>query len=161
MQKYHLHNRPDREITDKQEILHLLKNGKFATLSLCKNNTPYIVTLSYGYDESTNSFYFHCAKEGLKLEFIQSNSQVCATIIEDGGYIPNECGHYYKSLVFWGNIKILSDLEEKRAGMNVILNQLENDTDIIEKKLNSSQSLYEKMVVLKLEVSQICGKSGR
>jgi nitroimidazol reductase NimA-like FMN-containing flavoprotein (pyridoxamine 5'-phosphate oxidase superfamily) len=84
--KYHLINRPDREITDEEEILRILKNGKYATLSLCKNNEPYIVTLSYGYEEQSNSLYFHCAKKGLKLVFIKNNPRVCATIIEDGGY---------------------------------------------------------------------------
>jgi hypothetical protein len=31
--KYHLKNRPNREITEKDEILRLLKNGKYAVLS--------------------------------------------------------------------------------------------------------------------------------
>ncbi len=33
--------------------------------------------------------------------------------IENGGYIYNECGHWYKTLVFWGEILILTDPDEK------------------------------------------------
>lgn len=159
--KYHLLNRPDREITDKEDILRILKNGKYATLSLCRDNEPYIVTLSCGYEEENNSLYFHCAKTGLKLDFIRNNSRVCATIIEDGGYIADECGHWYKTIVFWGNIEIVSDLDEKIKGMKVLLNQLETDTEVKSKKLDASSSRYDTMEVLKLEITEIHGKSGR
>ncbi|MCL2327886.1 MAG: pyridoxamine 5'-phosphate oxidase family protein [Bacteroidetes bacterium] len=159
--KYHFKNRPNREITNQEEILRLLKNGKYATLSLCKNNEPYIVTLSYGYDEQTNSLYFHCAKEGLKLDFIEVNPRVCATIIEDGGYIANECGHLYKTLVFWGSIEILSDFDKKKEAIKILLNHLETDTEIKSEKLKSSFSLYENMVVLKLTITELHGKAGR
>ncbi|GHT07890.1 MFS transporter [Bacteroidia bacterium] len=159
--KYHLTNRPNREITAREEIQRILKNGKYAVLSLCRDNEPYIVTLSYGYNEKTNSLYFHCAKEGLKLDFIKVNPHVCATIIEDGGYIPNECGHWYKTLVFWGNIKIISDISDKRDGMKILLNHLETDTEVKSKKLDAPLSMYENMMVLKLEILEIYGKAGR
>jgi nitroimidazol reductase NimA-like FMN-containing flavoprotein (pyridoxamine 5'-phosphate oxidase superfamily) len=77
MQKYHFHNRTNREITDKESIADILKKGKYATLSLCRNNEPYIVTLSYGYDKESEYMYFHCATEGLKIDFIKSNPNIC------------------------------------------------------------------------------------
>ena len=89
MEKYHMNNRPNREIKNKVQINKLLHTGKYVTLALCKDNQPYIVTLSYGYDEATDSLYMHCADKGLKLDFIKENPNVCGTIIEDGGYIPD------------------------------------------------------------------------
>ncbi len=70
MQKYHLHNRPNRELKSQTEIVNILKTGKYAVISMCADNEPYIVTLSYGYDELKNTLYFHSAKHGLKLDFI-------------------------------------------------------------------------------------------
>jgi uncharacterized protein len=96
MQKYHLHNRPNRELTHESDIIAILKKGRFAVISMCRNNEPYIVTLSYGYDVEKNSLYFHCVQKGLKLDFLSSNRKVCATVIEDGGYIMGECGHEIK-----------------------------------------------------------------
>lgn len=159
---YHLHNRPEREIIDEKEINRLLKTGKFATLSLCRHNEPYIVTLSYGYDEDAHSLYFHCAAEGLKMDFISVNPQVCATIIEDGGYISGECGHWYKTLVLWGQMEIVSDPEKKRQGMKILLNHLENDNEIINKKLEAAISLGNKrMALLRLPIDKITAKAGR
>lgn len=93
---------------------------------MCSGNKPYIVTLSYGYDSKTNSLYFHCSPQGLKLDFIKANSLVCATVIEDGGYVVDECGHNYRIVVFWGKMKIVPDNDEKKHGMKVLLNHLEN-----------------------------------
>jgi nitroimidazol reductase NimA-like FMN-containing flavoprotein (pyridoxamine 5'-phosphate oxidase superfamily) len=161
MQKYHFNNRPDREITDKSEISMILKNGKFCTVSLCRDNEPYIVTLSYGYELDTDSLYFHCSDKGLKLDFIKANQVVCATVIEDGGYIKDECGHNYRSVVFWGIMEIVKDIEEKRLGMQVLLDHLEKKTEVKKEKLTKSENIYSKMNVLRLRITQIHGKAGR
>ena len=161
MQQYKFHNRPDREIKEREEILDVLRRGKYATLGLCKDNEPYIVNLSYGYDSGSDSLYFHCARSGLKIDFIQSNPKVCATIIEDGGYILGECGHRFKTVVLWGEIEILTEERDKKYGMEILLRQLEQDENRIKKKLHSSQELYKNMFILRLKIMQINCKAGR
>ncbi len=44
--------RQDREIKDRFELDRIIKNNKTATLALCRNNEPYVVTLTYGYDDT-------------------------------------------------------------------------------------------------------------
>jgi len=161
MQQYHLQNRPNREITDNQEITEILKKGKYVIISMCRDNEPYIVTLSYGYDSEKNALYFHAANKGLKIDFIKSNPKVCATIIEDGGYIIDECGHKFRSAVFWGNMTILDQMDEKKHGMQVLLNHLENKQEVKAEKLLKSEGYYSKMEVLRLDIVQIHGKTGR
>ena len=86
---------------------------------MCRNNEPYIVTLSYGYDEQKHALYSHCAINGLKLEFISQNPNVCGTVIEDEGYIEDECEQKYRSVVFWGKMYKVEDLAEKKYGLGV------------------------------------------
>ncbi len=161
MQKYHLHNRPNREILDSDTLDSILYNGKFASIAMCRNNEPYIVSLSYGYDKTKHALYFHCASEGLKLDFLRANNHVCATIIEDGGYIKDECGHAFRSLVFWGNMDIVSQIEEQRYGMQIILQHLEEQPSIIKKKRLQSEEFYSKMTILRLDIKEMHGKAGR
>lgn len=161
MRKYHLHNRPNRELAEKADIDRILKEGKFAVISMCRDNEPYIVTLSYGYDSENEILYFHCAKKGLKLDFLNSNINVCATVINDKGYVIDECGHEYESVVFWGDMQIVSDLQEKKNGMRILLHHLEEKDSIIRDKLLKSDEFYSKMEILKLRIKQIRGKSGR
>lgn len=158
MQKYHLQNRPNRELSDFSAIL---TNGKYAVIAMCRDNEPYVVTLSYGYDSDKNALYFHCSPNGLKLDFIKQNPQVCATVIEDGGYIADECGHQYKSAVFWGTMNIVSDLDEKKHGMTILLTHLEHNPEFRKEKLLKSDEFYSKMEVLRLDILEIHAKAGR
>jgi len=161
MQNYHLQNKPEREITSDSEIQGILNNGKYAVISLCRENEPYIVTLSYGYDSVSNSLYFHCATKGLKLDFLKANPNVCATIIEDGGYVINECGHNFRSVVFQGKMNIVSDSDEKKHGMKTLVSHLEKNSTVMGEKLAKSDDYYSKMEILRLDIIQIQGKAGR
>lgn len=160
MQKYHM-RRHDREITDQNEIRGILTQGKFAVIALCFENEPYIVTLSYGYDKEENVLYFHASSIGLKLEFIRKNPKVCVTIIDDQGYIMDECEHAYRTIVINGEIHIVEQLEEKKHGLNVMLNHLENKPEMMKEKVIKNDEAYKNVAVLKLDILSISGKKGR
>ena len=70
--KYHM-RKATREIKDAAAIEDILARGKFATLALCRKDEPYVVTMNYGYDRGGRALYFHCAKEGLKTDFVREN----------------------------------------------------------------------------------------
>ena len=161
MKEYHLKNRPNREIISEGEINDILQNGKYVVISMCRDNEPYIVTLSYGFDAKERSLYVHCAPNGLKVDFFKTNNRICATIIEDGGYVADECAHNYKTIVFWGDIFFLNDLEDKKHGMTILLNHLENDNKVIQEKLLKSDNYYSNMEVLRIDIKHIHAKTGR
>jgi nitroimidazol reductase NimA-like FMN-containing flavoprotein (pyridoxamine 5'-phosphate oxidase superfamily) len=154
--KYHV-RRKEKEIKDKEELVEVLKGGKYAVISLSKENEPYIITLSYGYDEVNNALYFHCSKEGQKIDFIKANPYVCGTVIEDNGY-EGGCGQTYRSVVFRGKMNIVEELEEKKSGFNVLLNQLENDPIATKNKFLKKDETYENSGMLRLDIEYITGK---
>ncbi|MFX0040071.1 MAG: pyridoxamine 5'-phosphate oxidase family protein [Promethearchaeota archaeon] len=156
MAKYHM-RRIEKKIKDREKLIELLKGGKYTVISLSKENEPYIITLSYGYDESRNALYFHCAKEGQKIDFIKSNPYVCGTVIEDNGY-EEACGQTFRSVVFRGKMVIIEDLEEKKYGFEILLTQLEEDPNIIKSKYLKKDETYENSGMLRLDISNITGK---
>ena len=109
----HHPRRADREITDLNEIQRILENGKFCTIAMARENEPYLVSLSYGYDKANKRLYFHCASEGEKLDYIYKNPYVCATIIEDHGYMAEDCDHLYSLLIIRGKMDLAADISEK------------------------------------------------
>jgi nitroimidazol reductase NimA-like FMN-containing flavoprotein (pyridoxamine 5'-phosphate oxidase superfamily) len=149
--------RKEKEITDKVEILNILKQQKYTTISMCHENEPYLVTLSYGYDKSKNAFYFHCAKDGQKIDFIKANPDVCGTVIEDNGYAPG-CGQAFRSIVYMGKFTIIEDLQEKIYGFNVILNQLEADPIAVKEKFLKNKDTYENSGMLRLDINNLTCK---
>lgn len=151
----------ERAIREQAELLRIIKKGKYLTLALCRNGEPYIVTLSYGYDESKNVFYFHSRRRGMKADFILGNPQVCATIIEDRGYIMNECAHEFRSVIIRGNMFFVESIEEKKYGMDILLKHLEDNPDKIRRESLSNDMVYRNLGILRLDVIEIQGKWGR
>jgi len=158
MKKYHM-QKSERQITSPNIISEIIKNGKYTTLALCNDNEPYIVTLSYGYDLLQNCLYFHTAKQGAKLFFLKNNPFACGTIIEDLGYKNNQCSHAYRSVVFWGKLLIIEDLEEKRYALNILVTHLEKNPSALRKKFLSNNDVFYNMLIMRLEVEEITGKA--
>ena len=149
--------RNEKEISEKNDLTAILKGGKYTIISMCKDNIAYLVTLSYGYDESKHVLYFHCAKEGQKIDYIKSNPNVCGTIIEDNGY-EDGCGQTYRSVIFRGKMNIVEDLQEKKYGFEILINQLESDPKAVKTKFLKENKTYENTGMLRLDIKQISGK---
>lgn len=160
MTRYHM-RREEREITDRRTLVDILKNARYAVIAMCRDNEPYIVTLSCGYDEGHSAFYFHVAPLGLKIEFINYNATVCGTVIEDRGYIQGECAHAYRSVVFGGQMRIVEDMEEKKHAMEVLLAQLEDDPAKVKATSLQDDEAYQRVGILRLDIEEMSGKQGR
>jgi nitroimidazol reductase NimA-like FMN-containing flavoprotein (pyridoxamine 5'-phosphate oxidase superfamily) len=156
--KYHM-NRADREIAGRDELLELLKAGKYTTLALCRGEEPYVVTLSYGYDHERNALYFHTAAKGLKLDFIAANPQACGTVIHDDGYVRDQCMHYFRSIVFRGTMAMVDDPAEKLHAMEVLADHLEADPEKRKAKLRRmDDEAWKGLAVLRLDIAGMDGK---
>jgi uncharacterized protein len=161
MAKYHM-NKAEREITDREQMTTVLKGGRYAIIALCRDNEPYVVTLSYGYDQGRNALYYHSAIKGLKLDFIAANRRACATVIEDGGYVANQCAHKYRSVVLRGKMCIVDDPGERLHGLETIAGQLEADLAARKEKISRlSEEKWRSMAILRLDIEEMTGKSGQ
>jgi len=160
MIKYHMHKR-EKEIMDVEVLIDVLKKGQYASVALSEKDKPYIVTMNYGYDEDKKALYFHCALQGLKLNILSQNPSVCATVMEDNGYKMDECSHAYRSVVFWGTLEVVKELEEKKYGMEVMFRHLETNPDPIRERNFKSERDYNKVNILRLNIEEITGKQGQ
>ena len=157
--KYHMH-RVEREITDRDKVIDILRRAQYAVISMCRDSEPYIVTMNCGYDEQANALYFHAALEGLKLDFIEANPTVCGTVIEDKGYLSGKCAHAYRTAVFRGEMHTVEELDDKKHGMQILLDQLEDDPDEIKRTQLKTDEAYERVRILRLDIDEISGKQG-
>jgi nitroimidazol reductase NimA-like FMN-containing flavoprotein (pyridoxamine 5'-phosphate oxidase superfamily) len=159
MTKYHMFKK-EREIVDENVQIDILKRGKYATLAFCQKEKPYLVTMNYGYDGTRKALYFHSALKGLKLDCIARNPRACATVIEDRGYKMDECSHAYRSVVFWGKISVVENLEEKKHGMEILFFHLEKNPDPIRERNFKTDRDYRKVNILRLDIEEMTGKQG-
>jgi nitroimidazol reductase NimA-like FMN-containing flavoprotein (pyridoxamine 5'-phosphate oxidase superfamily) len=154
----HEPRRRDKIIADRKDIDRVLERGTYAVIAMSRNDEPYVVTLNYGYDESNNCLYFHCAKEGEKLGYLDANPRVCATVIEDRGYLEGRCDHDYASLVIRGELRRVEGLEAKKKGLSVLLRHLEKNPAEIVKEHVKDDGSYEGLTILRLGIESIAGK---
>jgi hypothetical protein len=154
----HHPRRRRNEIVDEAEIRSLLKEGKFVTIALCRGEEPYVVTLSYGWDEERERLYFHCANAGDKLDFVAANPRACATLVKDNGYMDGQCDHDYASLVIRGRIRVVTDLDEKKRGLGMMLEHLEKDPAPILARNIKNDADWDSVTILRLDIESVSGK---
>lgn len=127
MEKFHGMRRKEKEITDPAELKAVLAAAKYVTVAMCRGDEPYLVTLSHGYDEKGNAIYFHCAREGKKIEILAANDRVWGQALVDRGYADGRCDHLFTSVHFHGRVSFIADDAEKRHALAVMIRQLEGD----------------------------------
>jgi len=128
MMSFHV-RRKDKEITDTRVLKRILKATRYVTLALSKDNRPYLVSLSHGYDEGRNCIYFHCAPVGKKLNYMRSNNLVWGQALLDYGYAEGKCDHLFLSVHFRGRVTFLTDLAEKRAAIECMIRQVDQESE--------------------------------
>ena len=154
--------RKEKAITDQEEIKSILTSTKYVTLAICKDNKPYLVTVSHGYNPDDNEIYFHCASKGKKIDYLKSNPLIWGQTLIDLGYARGECNHHYKTVQFKGKVHFLTDINEKRKALVTMINQLEADDESREKV--KEEQLTEKAVrgvtIGKISIQGLSGKEG-
>lgn len=119
--------RIDKQISDTEKMKDILQSVKYITIALCKDNTPYLATLSHGYERKHNCIYFHCASQGKKIEFMKANNHVWGQALNDLGYAAGQCNHLFETVQFSGTVTFLEKLEEKREALECMIRHLEKD----------------------------------
>lgn len=117
--------RKDREITGKSEIIEVLKSCDTVRIAMNGGKYPYIVPVSFGLDDAGDMpvVYFHCAKEGMKLDLLQADGSVCLEgdiflgIEKTKGGITTR----YKSVICFGRCIFVKDEAERVRGTKLIL----------------------------------------
>ena len=120
--------RTDREVTKKEDLLTILQGCTVCRLALAVDNRPYVVPLNFGYTWEENEplrLYFHSAPEGKKLDMLAENDLACFEM--DGEYTllsgESACKYSfaYASLIGWGQVRIITEAEEKRHGLHKLM----------------------------------------
>jgi nitroimidazol reductase NimA-like FMN-containing flavoprotein (pyridoxamine 5'-phosphate oxidase superfamily) len=67
--------RKDKEIQDSAQIWDIVQGSDVCRLGMARDGMSYIVPVSFGYD--AEALYFHTAREGKKITYIEANPAVC------------------------------------------------------------------------------------
>jgi len=146
--------RHDREITDRSEMESLLNDATVCRLACHDDGSPYIVPLAFGYREGV--IYIHSAHAGRKITLLQKNPVCCIEVDECLGVLPDKkpCKWemHYRSVICTGRAQFLTDPEEKREGLNCIMEHYGAESPALSEKDLLS------VCVIRVDISEMTGK---
>ena len=152
--------RKDREVTDIEQKLGIIRRCKVLRLGMAEQNMPYIVPLNFGFDyrDGLLTLYVHGAKEGKKVDILNRNKQVCFEMDGEHSLIPGkDAASYsfaYESIIGFGTAEILETDEEKTYGLNALMKQQTG----LEANLTHPPQLLQSVTVVRIRVSSFTGK---
>ena len=148
----------ERQVTDPEQILHILDTGKVVHLGLSVNDEPYVVPMNYGYtmEEGKLTLYLHSAVRGKKLDMIRANSKVFFEIDCDRmpfeGRVPCQYGMVYSSIMGRGTATLVEDAEGKKQAMTILMKTQTG------KDFSFNDRLVSIVTVIRIDVSEYTAK---
>ena len=148
----------ERQVTDPEQILHILDTAKVVHLGLSVNDEPYVVPMNYGYtmEDGKLTLYLHSAVRGKKLDMIRANSKVFFEIDCDRmpfeGRVPCQYGMVYSSIMGRGTATLVEDVEAKKQAMTVLMKTQTG------KDFSFNDRLVSIVTVIRIDVSEYTAK---
>jgi len=147
--------RKDRAVVSKEGIEKIIKKAEILRVAFTSNLQPYIVPVNFGFND--NTFYFHCANKGKKLDLIKNNPKVAFELEGNveliKGDVPCTFTMAYESVIGSGTASIVDATQEKIVGLNHIMNQYSDEVTLKYKK-----DMVDRIVIVKIEVDEMTGK---
>ena len=105
-------------IESREEMEQILSEEVLGFLGLSADGGLYVVPLSYAYIDGR--IIFHCALTGKKLDYIETNPNVCFTVARQSGQVRRHaegdpCHLDSDSVICYGQARVL---EERQAVLN-------------------------------------------
>ena len=149
--------RRDREIKEFDEIVKIIKKCDSLVLGLNDEGYPYLVPLNFGMDIEDGQLYlyFHCAKEGKKLDLIQKDNRATFEMDCNHNFILYEermsCTMGYESVIGQGIIEIVAE-DKKYDTLKILMRQYHAED------FQFNTDMIKVTTLLRLKVEQLTGK---
>ena len=146
--------RKDKEITEMHDIEEILDQALIMRIAMVHGNEPYLVPVNFAYRDKT--IYLHSASEGMKIDILRTNPQVCFEVTVDEELVRSEkpCGFgmRYRSVIGTGNAWFIEEPDTKRQALGMIA----------EKYAGSSEGIPESemkgVAVIRIDIVSLNGK---
>ena len=123
----------------KAECIDVLKSTPRGVLSLLGDDGyPYGVPLDHLYCEEDDRIYFHCAKNGHKIDAITSCDKASYCTYDTGYRKEGEWALNIKSVIIFGRIRLVDDEEKARKICTALVKKFTDDEEYLEKELKNA-----------------------
>lgn len=144
-----------RQQLSKEVCDNILRNATSGTLALLGDGDyPYAVPLSFVY--CGNCIYFHSAKSGHKIDAIRREDKASFCVISKDEIHGDEFTTYFRSVIAFGRITIVSSPGEKLEGAKLLGRKYNpNDEEGLSREIEKSLAHME---LLRFDIEHLTGK---
>lgn len=107
------------QMLSQEECEDVLVRGTAGVLAVLGDGEyPYAVPLSYVYEGG--KIYFHSADSGHKIDGIRRHAKASFCVIDQDRVVPEEYTTYYRSVIAFGQARVIEDAEEERKAITAL-----------------------------------------
>ncbi len=137
-----------------EESVALLNRGREGILgTLGDHGYPYTVVVNYVYFQ--DKIYFHCAKEGHKIDNINNYNKVSFSVYDKVEIVGEQLNTHYQSILVFGKAKVIP------ATLEILLAIIHKYSDL---ELDKATKYIEKEImdtaIVEIEIEYLSGKKG-
>ena len=134
----------------------ILERGNSGVLALeGEEGYPYAVPLSYFYEKQ--KIFFHCARNGYKIEAIKRNEKASFCVIDQDQIVPEEYTTYFRSVIVFGTMRIIEEEQEKRTAVEKLALKYAPE-DSAQNRAAAIEKDWKPLCMLELTPEHITGK---
>lgn len=139
-----------------QECVQILKNETRGVLSVIGDNDyPYGMPMNHWYNEEDGKIYFHCGKQGHRLDALRKCDKVSFCTYDKGYKNEGEWAWNVKSVIVFGKMEIIDDMDKIIDITTKLSYKFIQDDEHIRKEI---EMYGHETLLLQLTPEHICGK---
>ena len=119
---------------------------------------PYAVPLSYAFDGE--KLYFHCAREGHKLDAIRREARASFCVVDRDDVKPAEYTSYFRSVIIFGRVRVIEDEAQMRAAIELLARRYFPE-DSAENRRRAIEREWAGLCMLEMDIEHMSGKEAK
>ena len=134
----------------------VLSRGTSGVLALLGDGGwPYAVPMSYAFDGE--KLYFHCAREGHKLDAIRREARASFCVVDRDDVKPAEYTSYFRSVIIFGRVRVIEDEAQMRAAIELLARRYFPE-DSAENRRRAIEREWAGLCMLEMDIDHLSGK---
>lgn len=117
---------------------------------------PYGMPMNHFYNEADGCIYFHCGKNGHRLDSLKANNKVSFCVYDKGCKNDGEWALNIKSVIVFGTTEIIDDIAVIIDISEKLSRKFTDDTEYIETEI---RNYAKNTLLIRLTPEHICGKA--
>ena len=148
--------RRGKQLLSTEETVNILERRTAGVLGVTGDNGyPYTVPVSYVYKDG--KLFFHCDKEGHKIDGIGRNDKVSFCVIDQDDIVQKTFTTHFASVIVFGRARILTEDDERRTALRCLIEKY--SPDYREEGEQVIDDTWNRVCVVEIKIEHMTGKA--